>query len=118
MRREIKNKIQTIFENVEGLKFCSEDERCETSWFGVPIICESYNLKTKLVAFLESNGIQTRNYFAGNILFHPAYAGLDDKTKYPNASTVLQKVFFLGCSPTINEGKIKHIEEIVGDFNG
>ena len=117
-RRAIKNKIQTIFENIEGLKFCSEDERCEVSWFGVPIICESYNLKTKLVAFLESNGIQTRNYFAGNILFHPAYAGLDDKNKYPNADTVLQKVFFLGCSPTINEGKIKHIEEIVGDFNG
>lgn len=112
-RIENKNKIQKIFERINGLKFCNDTENSETSWFGVPIICETTKLKVKLVNLLESNGIQTRNYFAGNILYHPAYKDLDDKSKYPNANIVLDRVFFVGCSPTINDEKINHIEKII-----
>ena len=114
-RIENKNKIQKIFEKINGLKFCNDTENSETSWFGVPIICANTKLKIKLVQLLESNGIQTRNYFAGNILYHPAYRHLDDKSKYPNANIVLDRVFFLGCSPTINEEKIKYIEKIINE---
>jgi CDP-6-deoxy-D-xylo-4-hexulose-3-dehydrase len=41
------------------------------SWFGVPIYCESQEVKEKLVKHFEDNKIQTRNYFSGNILLHP-----------------------------------------------
>jgi CDP-6-deoxy-D-xylo-4-hexulose-3-dehydrase len=112
-RRENKTKIQSIFENIKGLKFCDEIAGCEASWFGVPIMCESSQLKHKLVSFLESKGVQTRNYFAGNILYHPAYKNLDDKFKYPNANIVLDRVFFLGCSPTINDEKIEYIQDVI-----
>lgn len=114
-RIENKNKIQKIFEKIDGLKFCNDTENSETSWFGVPIICNNTKLKVKLVQLLESNGIQTRNYFAGNILYHPAYRHLDDKSKYPNANIVLDRVFFLGCSPTINDIKINYIEKVVNE---
>ena len=82
----------------------------------VPIICETSALKRSLVAYLEENKIQTRNYFAGNILLHAGYRHLDDASKYPNANQVLNKVFFLGCSPTINETMIDYIDDVIKRF--
>lgn len=90
----------------------------ETWWipFGVPIICQSKEIKQKLVSYLEKNGIQTRNYFAGNLLMHPGYKHLDDYKKYPEANKVLDLVFFVGCAPTISEENIKYIEEVLQSY--
>ena len=77
-----------------------ENKLAETSWFGVPIICSELNTrfsKKNIVRFLEENGVQTRNYFAGNLLMHPAYKGIDDPLNYPNSLKVLDNVFFVGC---------------------
>ena len=69
-----------------------------------------------LVAHLENNKVQTRNYFAGNILLHPGYSHLDDAMKYPEANKVLNTVFFLGCSPVITDDMIDYIGQVVEDF--
>jgi CDP-6-deoxy-D-xylo-4-hexulose-3-dehydrase len=89
-----------------------------TNWvpFGVPIICDSKESKQKLVSYLEKNGIQTRNYFAGNLLMHKGYKHLDDYKKYVEANKVLDFVFFVGCSPTISNDNITYIEEILKKY--
>jgi CDP-6-deoxy-D-xylo-4-hexulose-3-dehydrase len=89
----------------------------DTSWFGVPIICESGATKRGLVKHLEDAKVQTRNYFAGNILLHPGYRHLDNSQLYPNANQVLDKVFFLGCSPTISEEMLNYIITILKSFS-
>mgnify|MGYP003632646287 CR=1 FL=1 len=89
----------------------------DTSWFGVPIICESGATKRGLVKHLEGAKVQTRNYFAGNILLHPGYKDLDNYLEYPNANQVLDKVFFLGCSPTISEEMLDYIITILQSFS-
>lgn len=116
LRRQNKKKIQKIIEKVPGVRVVNEREGAETSWFGVPIICETSDLKRRLVSHLEANKIQTRNYFAGNILLHPGYSHLDNASNYPQANQVLGKVFFLGCSPTINDNMITHIHNVVESF--
>lgn len=116
IRRSNKEKIGEIVSSITGVRVVGENKRSETSWFGVPIICDSKELKESLVFFLEKNKIQTRNYFAGNILLHPGYKHLDDAEKYPNANQVLSKVFFLGCSPTINNNMIDYIAATVERF--
>lgn len=116
LRRQNKKKIQKIIEKVPGVRVVNEREGAETSWFGVPIICETSDLKRMLVSHLEANKIQTRNYFAGNILLHPGYSHLDNASNYPQANQVLGKVFFLGCSPTINDNMITHIHNVVESF--
>jgi CDP-6-deoxy-D-xylo-4-hexulose-3-dehydrase len=116
IRRENKKAIGNILESISGVRVVGERPEAETSWFGVPIICETKELKETLVAHLEKNKVQTRNYFAGNILLHPGYSHLDDASKYPNANQVLNKVFFLGCSPTINSAMIDYIKQIVDSF--
>jgi CDP-6-deoxy-D-xylo-4-hexulose-3-dehydrase len=116
IRKTNKKTIQSILESIKSLKFPSQDERADVSWFGVPVICDSYLSKNKLVNYLESNGIQTRNYFAGNILLHPAYSHLEHWSNYPNANGVLEKVFFIGCSPTITNDNIEYIREVISKY--
>lgn len=116
LRRENKRSIAKILQRIPGVRIISELEDAETGWFGVPIVCDTNEFKFKLVSHLEKNKIQTRNYFAGNILMHPGYKHLDDYKKYPKANETLEKVFFLGCSPTITKEMIAYIEKVVNKF--
>ena len=116
LRRENKKLIQEHFERIPGVRSVDELPKAETSWFGVPIICDSKETKNNLTKHLESNKIQTRNYFAGNILMHPGYSHLDYYKNYPNACKVLDLVFFVGCSPTITQPMIDYIRTITDKF--
>jgi len=112
-RKRSKNTIESIFlKYVDGIKGVSMLPKADTCWFGTPFICDNKQLKDKLVAFLEENKIQTRNYFAGNILMHPGYKHLDDLNDYPNANKVLDKVFFVGAAPHYTEEVFDYIESI------
>jgi len=114
IRRLNKTRLHQIFSKIDGARVIEEKEHAETSWFGVPIVYEGN--KTRLVKYLEDNKIQTRNYFAGNILMHPAYRHLESYSNYPNSCKVLDNVFFLGCSPVITDPMLDYIEEVVTRF--
>jgi CDP-6-deoxy-D-xylo-4-hexulose-3-dehydrase len=117
-RKKSKETISKIFiDNIQGLRLPMQLEKSETCWFGTPFICDSPELKYKLVEYLEENKIQTRNYFAGNILIHPGYSFLDNYIKYPESNKVLDSVFFVGASPHYNENAFNYIEEIIKKFN-
>ena len=66
------------------------------------------------------NKIQTRPYFAGNIMLQPAYSGMMDPKEvienFPIARKVTTDTFFLGTSPVINKEKIDYIESILDKF--
>jgi len=116
IRRFNKARLHEIFSKIPGVRVIEEKEHAETSWFGVPIVCEDGPVsvsKHHLVKYLEDNKIQTRNYFAGNLLMHPGYRHLEPASDYPNASKVLDNVFFIGCSPVITEPMLDYIEEVV-----
>jgi len=116
IRKNNKQRIQHILSKINGISFPNTYPQSDVSWFGVPIICESFAIKCKLVSFFEKNGLQTRNYFAGNILLHPAYKHLDNYVNYPNANQVLEKVFFIGCSPTISTVNINYIADLIKTY--
>jgi len=94
----------------------------DPSWFAFALtIKEGAPFKRKdIVNFLESNKIQTRPYFAGNIMLQPAYEGLMDVNdvvkKYPNARKVTTDTFFLGTSPVISDEQLNYISSIVDNF--
>jgi CDP-4-dehydro-6-deoxyglucose reductase, E1 len=116
-RKKSNERISKIFiENIPGLRVPKILDKAEPCWFGTPFICEEEGLKHKLVAHLEENKIQTRNYFAGNILLHPGYSFLDDYKNYPEANKVLDKVFFIGAAPHYNENIFNYIEDVLKKF--
>ena len=116
-RKNSNKVISKIFlDNIPGLRVPKVLDKADPCWFGTPFICEEEGLKHKLVAYLEENKIQTRNYFAGNILLHPGYSFLDDFKKYPEANKVLDKVFFIGAAPHYTEEVFNYIEDVIKKF--
>jgi len=107
-------KISSLFiQNIKNIRSVNVLDQTDWTPFGVPLICENKEQKQKLVSYLESNGIQTRNYFAGNLLMHNGYKHLDNYKLYPESNKVLDLVFFVGCAPTISEQNISYIKSVL-----
>ena len=94
----------------------------DPSWFAFALtIKDNAPFKRKdIVHHLEDNKIQTRPYFAGNIMLQPAYDGLMDKdeviNKFPVSRKVTTDTFFLGTSPVIGEKQLDYIENTVYNY--
>jgi CDP-6-deoxy-D-xylo-4-hexulose-3-dehydrase len=116
-RKTSNERISKIFtDNIPNVRVPKVLNKAEPCWFGTPFICDEPGLKYRLVEYLEANKIQTRNYFAGNILLHPGYSSLDDYNLYPEANKVLDKVFFIGAAPHYTEPVFNYIEETIKNF--
>jgi len=116
--KRISNKrvVDGIFGRIQGCRTVEINEGSEVSWFGAPIICATPDLKQRLVNHLEKNRIQTRNYFSGNLLMQPGYTHLGNWSEFPNATKVLEEVFFVGVSPTISADMLNYLDDVVTDF--
>jgi CDP-6-deoxy-D-xylo-4-hexulose-3-dehydrase len=116
-RRTSHDRLTQIFtDNIPGLRAPQSLDKADPCWFGTPFICDEPGLKHRLVEYLEANKIQTRNYFAGNILLHPGYSFLDDSNLYPEANKVLDKVFFIGAAPHYTDTVFDYIEQVIKAF--
>lgn len=117
------NLYSKIFKKYEDFFYIPvATKKSDPSWFTYPLTLKKtvpFN-RTDLCSFLESHKIQTRPYFAGNILLHPAYDHLMTpemaKKKYPVATYITLNTFFFGLSPVITPEKINYIEEILTKF--
>lgn len=114
-----RNKISEIFKkNIPNIEIPEAvSEYSKPIWFGTPIVCQSKKQKQQLVKYLESKKIQTRNYFAGNILMHKGYSHFGDYSVYPKANIIFDKVFFVGASPHYENRVFYYIDKITKDFN-
>ena len=91
-------------------------------WFAFPItIRDTARFKrSEIVEFLESNNIETRLLFAGNILNQPAYK----KIKYRkigdlmNTDIVMKNTFFIGVYPGIGDDEMNYMVEKLKEFMG
>ena len=113
-RKNSKKIIGELFEKyIDGIYIPKELNNANTSWFGLPLV---YKNKQKLVNYLEQNKIQTRNYFAGNILLHKGYKHLGDFKNYKNANRVLDEVLFVGSAPFYTEEIFQYFEDVLKAF--
>lgn len=94
----------------------------DPSWFAFPLTIRKNApfTRTDIVDYLEDNLIQTRPYFAGNIMLQPAYSHLmnpsDAKNNYPNSTHTMLNTYFHGTSPVITEEQIAYIGHHVDNF--
>lgn len=77
--------------------------------------------RAQIVGHFEKNKIQTRSYFAGNILAHPGYNHLaepygDLAATFPVAKVVTFNSFFLGTFIGLTEEKLNYIQSVADSF--
>ena len=87
-----------------------------TPWLAVPIIArdDAPFTRRQLQVHFESQGIQTRTVFTGNILRQPGFYNIDcriDPAGYPNADQVMRGGFLLGCHQGMGAGEIEIIKD-------
>lgn len=112
-----------IYKNYEEYFYLPKAQsKSDPSWFAFPLTIKStapFN-RADFIDYLENNLIQTRLYFAGNIMLQPAYNHLMEsayaKNNFPIATSVMRNTFFHGTSPVITEEQIAYIEKIIKNF--
>jgi len=94
----------------------------DPSWFAFALTIKNGApfKRREIVDHFETAKIQTRPYFAGNLMLQPAYSHLTNPQQsmsmYPVATKVMKDSFFLGTSPVITEAQISYIGEILDKF--
>ncbi len=95
----------------------------DPSWFGFLLTLKD-GLKfgrNQIVEYLESENIQTRNLFAGNILRHPCFEGLINDKDYrvigdlKNTDKIMNDSFWVGVYPGMTEDMIGYV---IGKITG
>jgi CDP-6-deoxy-D-xylo-4-hexulose-3-dehydrase len=74
--------------------------------------------RNDLTRFLESNRIETRNLFSGNLLRHPAFAGIEHRVvgDLSNTDIITNNTFFVGLYPGIGDPELAQIESVFRRF--
>jgi CDP-6-deoxy-D-xylo-4-hexulose-3-dehydrase len=121
-RENYKNLFEAFSKYEQYFHLHKAQQGADVDWFAFPITLKDNApfKRSDICQFFEANKIQTRPYFAGNIMLQPAYAGMMDPDKvindYPVARKVTTDTFFLGTSPVIDKLKTDYIESILDKF--
>jgi CDP-6-deoxy-D-xylo-4-hexulose-3-dehydrase len=90
------------------------------SWFGFLITCRAGVDRNKLVQYIESDNIQTRMLFAGNLVKHPCFDELrQDGSGYRIAGSlettdrIMRDTFWIGVYPGMSDEMIDRMVAVV-----
>lgn len=117
------NRLLAIYEMYDDKFILPEPTpNSDPSWFAFPLtIKENAGFtRAEFCQHLENNKIQTRPYFAGNLLLQPGYKHVgypgNPVELFPKSTYATTETFFHGTSPVITEEQLAYIEDKVDDF--
>lgn len=93
----------------------------DPSWFAFPVtVAESAGFtRTELTDYLNSNQVETRNLFGGNLLRQPAYQGIAHRVApggLNRTDRIMNDTFFLGTYPGLTKEQIEYTISVIADF--
>lgn len=116
------NQIYNVLQDCRRFLYLPQQQlESKVNWFCFPITVKQKApfTRAEIVSYLEQNGIQTRLYFGGNLLYHEAYKEFVNEKyngdynriheQFPDAKYVTENTFFLGISQVITEQQIEYV---------
>ncbi|MFH0863468.1 MAG: DegT/DnrJ/EryC1/StrS family aminotransferase [Candidatus Gottesmanbacteria bacterium] len=99
------------------IKLALSNRKANVNWFGFPItvITDKFT-RNDFVKFLEQRNIQTRDYFSGNLLFHPPFAHLGNPYEFPHACQVMERTFFIGVHSNMSNEMVNYVCQSLNEF--
>ena len=91
----------------------------EPSWFGFMITCRPGTDRRKVVSHIESNGIQTRMLFAGNLIKHPCFDHMRLGNGYrvvgdmSVTDSIMSDTFWVGVYPGMTDEMMDRIADTI-----
>lgn len=102
------------------LIFLKKHKKANPSWFAFPITIRDGApfSREDFVKHLESNKIQTRPVFGGNIIRQPAYRGCNFKVcgSLENSDKIMKDAFFIGVYPGLGAPQLQHVAKTFESF--
>lgn len=92
----------------------------DPAWFAYPVTVHDTAgfSRTELTNHLDSNKIETRNIFAGNMLRQPAYQDIKHRVQgeLKNTDMIMENSFFLGTYPGITQQHVDYTIDVIDKF--
>lgn len=110
---EIRRKnIERYLENLKDVEqILLPDDSIEPNWLAIPL---QYEDRLGLLTYLESQDIQTRVTFAGNITRHPVYR--EYLQPFKNADTIMRNGFLLGAHHGMTTDDVDYVCEKIREY--
>lgn len=124
IRKHNFERMLNIFKPYEEFFYLPEPQKdADVSWFAFLLTLKEnkHFSRDQFVEYLESKFIQTRSYFAGNILKQPAYKKYKEiynskGANFVKANYVTKNSFMLGCYQGLTDEMIDYIKESVDEY--
>lgn len=124
IRRRNFAELFSFFEGFpEWISLPSETDGAVTPWLAFPMVVrdEAPFGRTDLQRHFESDGIQTRTVFTGNILRQPGFRGIPRRERaggYPEADRVMRGGVLIGCHHGLGPEHLAVVKESFTRFAG
>ena len=122
-----KNNFKYLYDGLKDLGdkliLPTATENSDPSWFGFLITVKDGVNRNELVKYIESHNIQTRMLFASNLTLHPCFDQMrEEHTGYrisgdiTNTNTILDRTFWIGVSPKMNQAKLDYMMQVIHEY--
>lgn len=117
LRRRISN-AKTLIEGLSDLGSLQLPLAENNTFMMFPIVCAKSAFKERLVAYLNANGIETRDMMP--LTTQPIIQQLlgDLRLKFPQANRINQCGFYIGCHQRLTAEDLAYVVDIFHRFNG
>jgi CDP-6-deoxy-D-xylo-4-hexulose-3-dehydrase len=107
-----RDNIKRYLENLKDIKeLILPDDSIEPNWLAIPLQTER---RLELLNFLESNNIQTRVTFAGNVTRHPIYR--EYLQEFKNSDLIMKNGFLLGAHHGMGLDDVDYVCDKIKEF--
>jgi CDP-6-deoxy-D-xylo-4-hexulose-3-dehydrase len=107
-----RDNFERYMKNLEGVnELILPDDSLKPNWLAIPLQTED---RLGLLTYLESQNIQTRVTFAGNVTRHPVYR--EYLEEFENSDTIMKNGFLLGAHHGMNFDDVDYVCEKIINY--